>query len=83
MRRLVEAGVVGDGEEFEGFQGSGGLALLKRPSGAGGGLRLRLRRALILVRNRTLLSVPAMREVLGTLYPPLLPSRGRRRRGRS
>ena len=32
--RLVEAGVVGDGEEFEGFQGSGRLALLKRPSGA-------------------------------------------------
>ena len=29
--------VVGDGEEFEGFQGSGGLALVKRPSGAGGG----------------------------------------------
>ena len=24
MKRLVEAGVVGDGEEFEGFQGSGG-----------------------------------------------------------
>ena len=37
MKRLVEAGVVGDGEEFEGFQGSGGLALVKRPSGAGGG----------------------------------------------
>ena len=37
MKRLVEAGVVGDGEEFEGFQGSGELALLKRPSGAGGG----------------------------------------------
>ena len=35
-RRLVEAGVVGDGEESEGFQGSGGLALLKRSSGAGG-----------------------------------------------
>ena len=33
----MEAGVVGDGEEFEGFQGSGGLALLKRPSVAGGG----------------------------------------------
>ena len=29
--------MVGDGEEFEGFQGSGGLVLLKRPSGAGGG----------------------------------------------
>ena len=37
MKRLVEAGVVGDGEEFEGFQGSGGLALVKRPIGAGGG----------------------------------------------
>ena len=37
MRRLVEAGVVGDGEEYEGFQGSGGLALVERPSGAGGG----------------------------------------------
>ena len=32
-----EAGVVGDGEELEVFLGSGGLALLKRPSGAGGG----------------------------------------------
>ena len=29
--------MVSDGEEFEGFQGSGGLALLKHPSGAGGG----------------------------------------------
>ena len=29
--------MVGDGEEFEGFQGSSGLALVKRPSGAGGG----------------------------------------------
>ena len=38
MKRLVEPGVVGDEEEFEGFQGSGGLALLKRPSGAGGGM---------------------------------------------
>ena len=37
MKRLVEACVVGDGEEFEGFQGSGGLVLLKRPTGAGGG----------------------------------------------
>ena len=37
MKRHVEAGVVGDGEEFEGFQGSGGLALVKRPSGADGG----------------------------------------------
>ena len=37
MKRLVEAGVVGDGEELGGFQGRGALALLKRPSGAGGG----------------------------------------------
>ena len=37
MKRLVEAGVVGDGEKFEGFQVSGGLALLKRPTVAGGG----------------------------------------------
>ena len=36
MKRLVEAGVVGDGEEFGGFQGNGRLALPKRPSGAGG-----------------------------------------------
>ena len=38
MERLVEAGAVGDGEEFEECQGSGGLALLKRPSGPGGGI---------------------------------------------
>ena len=38
MKRLVEAGVVGDEEALEGFQGSGGLALLKRPSGADGGI---------------------------------------------
>ena len=37
MKRLVGAGVVGDGEEFERSQGSGGLALLKRPTGAGEG----------------------------------------------
>ena len=37
MKRLVEAGVVSDGEQFEGFQGSGGLALLRRPTGTGGG----------------------------------------------
>ena len=34
MRRLVEAAVVDDGEELKGFQRSGGLALVKRPSGA-------------------------------------------------
>ena len=33
----MAAGVVGDVEEFERFQGSDGLTLLKRPSGAGGG----------------------------------------------
>ena len=33
MKRLVDAGVIGDGEEFEGFRGGGGLALLKRLSG--------------------------------------------------
>ena len=37
MKRLVEAGVVGVGEEFEGLKGSGGLALLERPTAAGGG----------------------------------------------
>ena len=37
MKRLVETGVVNDGEEFTGFQGSGKLPLVKRPSGAGGG----------------------------------------------
>jgi hypothetical protein len=73
---LVETGVVGDGEEFEGFQARGGLALLKSPSGAGGGLRLRLRRARILVRNRTLTLSPSNREkALGTLYPPLVEQR--------
>ena len=33
----MEAGAVGDGEDIQGFQGSGGLALLKCPRGAGGG----------------------------------------------
>ena len=71
MRRLVEADVVGDGEEFEGFQGSGGLALVKRPTGAGGALRLRLRQGLTLVLGRNL--NPSNREkTLGTLYLPLL-----------
>ena len=68
---MVKAGVVDDGEEFDGFQGSGGLALVKRPSGVGG-LRRRLRRGLILSlalnpRNR--------QKTLGILYPPLLAQR--------
>ena len=69
MKRLVEAGVVGDGEEFEGFQGTGELALLRLPSGVGGGLRRGLIVGLTLVRNLD----PSNREkILGTLYPPLL-----------
>ncbi|EDR01269.1 uncharacterized protein LACBIDRAFT_333478 [Laccaria bicolor S238N-H82] len=68
MNRLVEAGVVGGGEEFEGFQGSVVLV--------GGRRRLRLRRALI---PGLTLDPSNQEKVLGTSYPPLLQQQQRRK----
>ena len=56
--------MVGDGEELKGFRGVVGWRCWSVLLGLVGGLRLRLRRGLTLVRNRE--------KILGTLYPLLL-----------
>jgi len=83
IRRLVEAGVVGDGEGFHGFQGSGGLALLKRPSGAGGGATASSPSGFSFSLSLSL-SIPAIEgRFWAFCLRPSSYSRGRRRRGRS
>ncbi|EDR01246.1 uncharacterized protein LACBIDRAFT_333434 [Laccaria bicolor S238N-H82] len=68
-----EAGVVGDGEELEGFQGSGGLASLKRPSGAGGGTTATsYSGSHSRSQSQSHTQSQHSRNGFGTLYPPLL-----------